>query len=336
MQGSGPAPVDPLGTILGSLAVSRRNPVHPTFTEEVQFVAKVQRFGEAPPELVVRPADFGAENDRLMKAYRRNLAFTESGATINVAPPGVRKRSQSQVRSDDTLRASAQRSKTKCRAQVMQLMPSMLLTLTTRKVYPLDVMWQLWARFCKLMETADPGFRYVVVPQEHPDGLPDHWHLHSPCRTVLNHAALRRLWHIALEAHEGRRITRTLKGDQAPGNVDDGRRRTKDGRLVSWGADPHVRSRRMAGYVGRYISKQFALIEFNKKRYALSRDLGLPKRVKFYLQALTFEDAVREACSLVGSTLPDGSPMLANIRRPPSVDVLWANLGAAGPPPVLH
>lgn len=332
MQEPGPAPADSLPAILGTLRDSHANPRHCTFTEERQFVAKVQPYTHGTPELTVRPADFGHENARIMDAYRRAVGVTESGQVVNLASGNRSGKRTAKVRTEDCLRASCQRSKSKCRRQVMQLRPTHLYTFTTRATYALDVMWRIWARFVRLMDAADASFRYVVVPQEHPNGKLGHWHFHAPCVTVLNHKAVRRLWHIAVAAESGVRITRTLSGPDAPGNVDDGRRRTKDGRIVSWGGEPSKRAKRMAGYVGRYIVAQFESVEFNRKRYAVSRGLGLPPQVSFYLDALTFEDAVREACRLLRATLPDGSPMLEEPCKPPSVDVVWALLPSHAPP----
>lgn len=352
MRETGPAPIDSLGVILSKLQETHQKPRHCTWEEERQFVAKVQTYTNGTPELVVREIDYGHGNDRVMQAYRKAVGVTESMQTIHLHgrrsvpdysaadgdddEPAAPVKRRPKPRDPDSLRASCRRSKSMCRRQVMQLAPQWLYTFTTRSVYPLTAMWRIWARFCRLVETADPSFRYVVVPQRHPDGLPDHWHLHAPCRTALNHHAMRRLWHISIAAEEGQRITRTLRGADAPGNVDDGRRRTKDGRIVSWGNDQHKRSKRMAGYVGRYIVKQFEDVEFNRKRYAVSKGIGLPPQVSFFLDALSFVDAVREACQLLRSTLPDGSPMLDAPHKPETANVVWALLPAHAPPLVTQ
>lgn len=308
MQGTGPAPVDPLGPILGPESAARATPRHHFFAEEEQYRLKLQRFSKAPPEVTIQKIDFGRDVQAYTRAYHAGQSHVPSGG-------GGRRGSASS--GPESVIRSQRRAKIAVRLRVTELAPNALFTFTTRKIYTLDELIAVWGRFCVLARMLVPDFEYVCVPEPHPRN-PIHLHLHAAVRGRFTRSTLRRLWHMALEAHEGRRVTCILRGPEAPGNVDI---REIRGREVV------RRIRKIAKYISKYITKD--LIErFNRRRYWPSKGINLQSAQVFWLDALTQNDAIREACILVGAW-EDGLAPKYRIFAP-SDRVAWF---AFDPPP---
>jgi hypothetical protein len=256
-------------------------PQHSVFLEETQFRAKFQRFGKAPPELTVQRITFDRDVDR----YRRAAENGNSSCF-----PGRRTRNPDRLQDTESVERSQRRAKTKVRLLVTELAPNSFITFTTRKLYPLDHLARIWETFCSRARLCDPAFQYVAVPEPHPSN-PDHYHLHVAARSTIARATLRRLWHIALEAFEGRRVTATLRGSEAPGNIDE---------QPIKGRDTLKRIRKIARYISKYITKD--LIErFNRKRYWPSKGINLAGAQVFWLTATDQGAAIREACVMFGA-----------------------------------
>ena len=266
-------------------------PVHSTFSEPVQYRARLQRYSTLPPELVVRAVDFEPQNQRYMEAYRRALPHTESGQVVNISTARRRKpRDPGTPPDPENVQRSLFRARRRLKDAVKELAPSALLTLTSRnRLHDLDRAYRAYARFLVLVRQADPEFAAVVVPELHASGL--HWHLHAAVRSVLGHKVLRRCWHIALSWLDGVRVTKTLRGAEAPGNVD-----LKYG---SRSGDAAGRAARIARYIGKYLSKDLHT-EAGRKSYAPTKNITVAQAQRFYLSALTPEAARIEALELLG------------------------------------
>jgi hypothetical protein len=285
-------------------------PKHSVFTEEIQYRAKLQSFSKSPPELTVQRISFERDVDR----YRR---AAENG---NVSCfPGRRTRNPDRIVDGESMERSQRRAKTKVRLLVTELAPSSLVTFTTRRVYSLDQLVRIWEAFTRLARQVEPDFRYVAVPEPHPSN-PSHLHLHAAVRAKISRDTLRRLWHIALEGFEGRRVTTTLRGPAAPGNIDD---------QPIKGRDTLKRIRKIAKYISKYITKD--LIEkFNRRRYWPSKGIDLADAQVFWLGAVTQAEAIREACRAFG--VWDGiAPSFKAFT--PSERVFWMPFEVGGEPP---
>lgn len=293
-------------------------PVHSTWSEPVQFRARVQRYTNLPPELVVRAVDFEPQNDRYMQAYRRALEHTHSGQVIHLDTARKRKaRDPDAPRDPENVQRSLFRAKRRLKDAVKELAPSALLTLTSRnRLKDLDTAFVAWDALRRLVRQVDPEFAAVVVPELHASGL--HWHLHAAVRTSVGHKVLRRLWHIALCGLDGVRVTKTLRGADSPGNVD-----------LKYGArsaDVAGRAARIAKYIGKYLSKDLHT-QFGRKSYAPTRNISVQKAQRFYLSALTPEAARLEALEVLGFSreqalgvafwTPDEKLAFAVLREPP-------------------
>lgn len=259
-------------------------PIHSVFLEETQFRAKFQRFGKAPPELTVQKINFGRDVDRYRKAaFNGNLSCF----------PGRKTRNPDRLPNEESIERSQFRAKTKLRLAVVELAPNQFLTFSTRKVYTLDDLLKIWTRFCALTKTVDPDVDYVAVPELHPNGVPGHYHLHVAARLRSSCSNSTRFWHMAIEAHEGRRVTRILKGAESPGYCKP----RNEGLNAKQG---FKRARKIAKYISKYVTKEM-VERFNRKRYWISKGINVQQAQVFWLSSLGQGEAIREACMIVGA-----------------------------------
>lgn len=287
-------------------------PRHSWVGELEQYRLKIQLFSSVPPEVTIQKIDFSAEFDRYQRAYENGQSRVSAYR---------KKRDPSASPDPEAVERSQRRAKTRCRLSVIELAPNSLVTFTTREVLtPKELLW-VWQRFTKSLRDARIDHEYVVVPEPHPTN-PEHLHLHAAWRGKVNRNALRRFWHMALEARHGRRVTSALRGADAPGNIDDQP-------IKSNGT--YKRVRKIAKYVSKYITK--ALIsDFNKRRYWPSKGINVQSAKTFWLGALTQAEAIREACILIGEWHSDvGAPSQHLFR--PSDRVCWFAIDPAATPP---
>ena len=261
----------------------RTQPRHDFLCQGHQFRAKLRTFTSAPPELTVQLVKpFGFDRARYENAYYGGWSSAFPGARVRRVPD------PEAVRDAESIERSQRRAKTNVRLAVTELAPSSLVTFTTRAVFSLDELVDIWGRFVRMARMVGP-FEYVCVPEPHPSN-PAHLHLHAAVRAKLSRDTLRRLWHIALEAHQGRRVASVLRGAAAPGNIDD---------QPIKGRDYVKRIRKIAKYISKYITKD--LIErFNRRRYWPSKGINVKDAQVFWLDSLSQADAIREACMMFG------------------------------------
>lgn len=292
------------------LEPSQDRPQHHFFAEPVQYRAKVQRFSQAPPEVTVQRIEF----DRDIRAYRR---AAELG--LSTVPSGTR-RARDGGSTDETRERSMRRAKTRLRLLVTELAPVALVTFTTREILELDALLWVWERFGRLVRTMGIEFEYVCVPEPHPSN-PSHLHLHAAVRGEVSISTLRRLWHIALEARHGRKVSHILRGAASPGNIDVQRIK---------GRDRLMRMRKIARYISKYITKD--LIErFNRRRYWPSRGIDLAAARVYWLSSLSQADAIRETCIMLGHWADGIAPAFKVFK--PCERVAWWQAEPDPPPP---
>lgn len=288
----------------------RSKPQHHFFAEQSQFRLKLRTFSNAPPEVTVQNILLDKDVERYLRAAERGLSRV---------PVGRGKRNPDAVRDQESIDRSQRRAKTNVRLSVTELAPSSLVTFTTRKTYGLDDLVAIWGRFVGLARMVG-DFEYVCVPEPHPSN-PDHLHLHAAVRGKLSRDTLRRLWHIALEAHEGRRVRCILRGPASPGNIDD---------QPIKGRDTVKRIRKIAKYISKYITKDL-LERFNRRRYWPSKGINVRDAQVFWLDALSQTEAIREACVMLGHW--DGVAPAFKIFNPSERVAWWAVDPEAMPPP---
>jgi hypothetical protein len=287
-------------------------PVHPWHGELEQFRVKVRRFSAVPGEFTVQRISF----ERDLDAYRRaaDLGLSSVGRpTGRKTPP--------EERSAEALERSQRRAKTTVRLQVTELAPTALVTFTTRQVMPLDKLLWCWQHFARSMRLAGQDFEYVAVPERHPTN-PDHLHLHVAYRGRTPFSLMRRLWHVALEALNGRRVNCILRGKEAPGNIDVQPAKARDSLR---------RVRKIARYISKYITKDL-IADFGRRRYWPSKGIDLAAAQTFWLSSLNMTDAIREACQVLGQW-DDLANVPAQRFFNPSDRVAWCAIDPAATPP---
>lgn len=299
--------------------VDRSAPLRDWFTDQVQWRAKVQRYSNAPPELTVQRVDFCREADRYHRAW-------ENGQ--DRCTPKRSSRTPHQEQDPEDIERARRRAKTRVRKLATELAPNHLVTFTTREPGPTyltpDDWRQIWARFIRMLHDAGLSFQYVGVLERHPSN-PDHLHLHVAWRGRINYKVLRRFWHIAICGHRGQKVTRTLMGADAPGNIQDQAVKAPPG------SNKHIF--KIARYIAKYITKDL-VSEFNKKRYWTSKGLSVPEAQAFWLGELDQLEALREAAQVLGFYC-DGQGLdgvLATTLMVVGGRVAWARLDPDPPP----
>jgi hypothetical protein len=292
--------------------ITCKDPRHHFFAEPEQYRVKVQRFTHIPCEVTIQRISFDRDIERYCRAADLGLSSCIPRRSF---------RDPDRLPTAESLERSRRRAKIAVRLRVTELAPAALVTFTTRAVMPLDDLGKVWASFVRLVHQVDPLWSYVCVPEPHPSNLA-HFHLHAAVRGQVNHRVLRRLWHMSLEAAEGRRVTQAMRGVDSPGNVDV--QRVKASQVV-----PRVRK------IGRYISKYITkgMVErFNRKAYWPAKGINLEAAQVFWLNATSQVNAIREAMDLLGHW-DHVAPAFKLFQ--PSERVAWyaVDEGALPPPP---
>ena len=249
--------------------------------ETEQYRLKVQPYSRVPSEFTIQRISFERDFEAAHRAY-------ENGQTDCRTRRGVRVKGSCPPDAE-SIERSQRRAKTTVRKLATELAPNALVTFTTRAVLSMDALLSVWQHFTRSLRAAGLDFEYVAVPERHPSN-PEHFHLHAAVRGKTPIKPMRRLWHIALAAHAGQKVAKTLYGADAPGNID----------VQSLRAGSQVkRCRKIARYISKYITKDL-ISEFNRRRYWPSKGINLAEARVFWLGSLSMTDAIREACGMLG------------------------------------
>jgi hypothetical protein len=294
-------------------------PRHAWYGETEQYRLKVRRFSKCPPEFTVQRISFEKDLDRYKAAARHSRS-------VECSVPPRRSRVSTGVRSDESIELAQRRAKTNLRLTVIELAPNHFSTFTTREVGPTYMTaddWRaMWAHMLRLMRNAGIDFEGVAVLERHPKN-PEHLHLHVAWRGRANYNLLRRLWHIAISGHQGRRVDKMVRGPDAPGNIQDQPVKAPKGSFKQ--------VRKIAKYISKYLTKDL-ITEFNKKRYWPTKGINLESAQVFWLSGLSQFDAIREACLMMGQWDDESGLCPQNFFRP-SDRVFWCAVDPALSPP---
>lgn len=302
-----------------SLEQVRSKPLNNFLFHQEQYRLKVQQYGNCPPEYTVQRVDLSRDADAYQRAWERGLDSVKRGSVRREAKP-------LEERSEEDLQRSCFRSKSRLRVLVTELAPNNFTTFTTRedgsRPYLTPEDWKLiWAHFQRLVRIAGIDFQYVAVLERHPSN-PEHLHLHVAWRGRASYNFLRRLWHIAICAHRGERISKMRRGADAPGNVQNRPIKASSG---------FKQVRKIARYICKYITKDL-IVEFNKRRYWPSKGISPQSAKVFWLESLSMSEALREAMILAGEwDYEKGSP--AQCVFNPSERVAWCAVDPGRSPP---
>lgn len=264
-----------------SSPLDQSKPQHFWAHETTQYRVKVRPFSRVPAEFTIQRISFERDLEIANRGY-------ENGYSNCLTKRGQRVKGD-RVPDAESIERSQRRAKTSVRLLATELAPSALVTFTTREILTVDQLLECWQHFTRSMRLGGFDFEYVAVPERHPTNL-NHFHLHAAYRGRTPFGIMRRFWHMALEARHGRRITRTLRGADSPGNIDV--QNLKSGSQIK-------RCRKIARYISKYITKDL-ISEFNRRRYWPSKGIDLADARVYWLDSLTMVDAIREACGMLG------------------------------------
>lgn len=263
-------------------------PLHRWFDEQEQYRLKVRTFSKAPPEVTVQRISFEKDFERYVSAYHRG-----DSRCGNMGGRRVRGLS-GEPRNPESIERSARRAKINLRLRVVELAPSNFCTFTTRETGPdyfdLDDWLEIWGNFIRYIRAFGSEFEYVAVLERHPSN-PKHLHLHCAFRGKWHYNLLRRFWHMAIGRHTGVPIKKMMRGGDAPGGIQD--------QPVKAARGSFKQARKIARYISKYITKD-AIAEFNRKSYFSSKGITVQAAKCYWLDSLSYGDAIREACLLVG------------------------------------
>jgi hypothetical protein len=301
--------------------VDHSKPLHPWYGETEQFRLKLRKFSNLPPEFTVQRISF----DRDIERYKKAAEFSRSVECS--VPPRRRSRCVPLAeRSEESIENSQRRAKTNIRLAVNELAPNHFSTFTTREagpVYFTSEDWRLiWSYFVALVRSAGLQFEYVAVLERHPKN-PQHLHLHVAWRGSAHYNFLRRLWHIAITRHKGCKVSKMVRGDESPGNIQDQPIKAPRGSFKQ--------VRKIAKYISKYITKDL-ISEFNKKRYWPSKGIDVQAAQTFWLHGLSQAEAIREACLMLGQW-DDELGMCPQTLFMPSERVCWCAIDPDKTPP---
>lgn len=211
-------------------------------------------------------------------------------ARLREAARGRRRVGERTVDDAERLRSSRERAKRGCRLACKVRNIKRMWTLGTREVLPLygrgRSLSGVYRRFVVLMQRLGYWVHYVAVPEEHPNGLPGHYHLHvGVADEFIPHDVVLLCWHKAL----GWKGAEPAKGPQSPGSA-------------SWSKVPkkaqHLDGLALVAYIAAYMTKYMLKGDeggdLNKKRYWVSR-AGHPVVFRVWLDCRgTREEAVAQ------------------------------------------
>jgi len=201
-----------------------------------------------------------------------------------------------------SVKRACRRSKKAVRERAKGAGYDSLFTLTFREnVTDRDIAAEVLTRFLRRLRALLPGVSYVSVFERQKRGA---WHVHIATHALPKLLAVRgakvKSWSVM------RAIWRSCAGELG-GNFDEQKR----GRRAS--------SFRIARYLSKYISKDFADSELERKRYWLGGECQAPKRVVMLfprgvggkvdadLLAMVFVDVLGQAAEYSSWLHPDGT-----------------------------
>lgn len=166
---------------------------------------------------------------------------------------------------EDLLRSQA-RARRSIRERVLQIDAKVMVTLTTREYCDFLQFTDYCKKFMKLWRTRFPTKPYVLVFEKHKKG---DYHAHiATTEGYVDFRMLRKMWHYALTGK-----FQTLAGQDSPGNIDvKTPRRSRDWKTGG-----------LARYICKYVSKDMASGEFNRKRYWASKGIPSPRTYTVFM-----------------------------------------------------
>lgn len=180
------------------------------------------------------------------------------------------------VKQDETsLERSCRRARQAVRHRIKAQGLDHMLTCTTREnIESVEEFGRIWARFVRLIKAKSGGkdWPYCAVVEKQERGA---CHIHAAVKGRQDVNKLRGLWWQALGVKvKWRRGVPEVLGSESPGNIDV----RSSARAKKW------RSRNLASYLSKYITKAMQQVAAGKKRYWAPKGIVIPHEA-YYVRA---------------------------------------------------
>lgn len=152
-----------------------------------------------------------------------------------------------------------------------------------------------WKEFVRLFRVRYPSWAYLAVLEKQERGA---LHIHVAVQGKQDIRWLLRCWLLAIgQAPED--VSAWLVGGVKLGERSLGAVNVEPPKKRWGGASKQWKRDKLAGYLTKYIGKEFDEAEKNAKKYWHSRNIIKPEIERFWLKAKTYEEAVIEAHDLI-------------------------------------
>lgn len=200
------------------------------------------------------------------------------------------------------LQQSAARAKRTCRQKIKSAQFASLLTCTYREnMQDFDKVRADWHSMLRKLQRVIPGFQAVYSFERQVRGA---WHVHAaieklpPFLMVPEGAGSKRLVRVRSWDYV-RRLWRSIVGLDN-GNIDiDGHRRTRHGMMGKY--RPGESLAKLAGYVSKYLTKDYADGLSGRKRWGSTQGCKAPKAITYIIPECPFHELIEMAFHV-----PDG------------------------------
>lgn len=239
---------------------------------------KVTRFPDGGGEAVCFTESVYQENAAELAAKAKRLA-NGGGALWNRKKTDLTE-SERAAKDKDNAEKTARRAAKAVRLMVRRLGADHLLTLTYREnMQDFERAKADWKEFVRRVQVRFPEWRYVVTVERQKRGA---YHFHAAVVGRQNVKVLRGIWW---------RIV-----GEGQGNVDVQEQPKR------WGGEGSAWScAKLAGYLTKYMAKNFDQVAAGAKRYWASRNVAKARISSWYLDAVDMCDAIRQTYSVVAS-----------------------------------
>ncbi len=269
--------------------------------QEKRFWAKMTQFKKGGFELAVVAPRVAPERLDPLVTVKKGTACHFSRPPASSAPDAVwcprRVRPElSREEQDRADKSNLDRSVRRARGSVRKLVKSLdadhMLTFSYREnVEDIDRLKGDWKRFIRMMRGRYPGWQFVCVRERQERGA---LHIHVAVKGKQDIRWILRCWLLAIgqqwEDVQQWYVHQVALGSKSLGAVNV---RAPSKR---WGGEGKSwRPERLAGYLTKYLAKEFELAEHHSKRYWHSEKIDKPIVIKFWLGASSFIDAIRES-----------------------------------------
>lgn len=250
-----------------------------------EYRAKLVRLPYGQTEISVTPAN------------RKHIIDLRMGFNPLLDLPTRRRTDEEQAeRDEENRKRSTKRARQSVRHLVKCLFADHMLTFTYREnVEDRDRVARDWKEFVRLFRLRYPEWHYLAVLEKQERGA---YHIHVAVKGRQDIKWLLRCWLLSIgqpvEEVNDWYIRGVKLADKSFGsvNVEPPRKR--------WGGvSKQWQRNKLAGYLTKYIGKEFEESDKGSKKYWHSRLEQRPQVERFWLKALTYEQAIIEAHDLV-------------------------------------